>query len=146
MFCFLVCRLVRQVLGGMPAAEATRVLSESPTAVLKAFLRERGVMQGGALVGLDDFRRVRARLERQTFAVEPNTTRAAVRALVEGVLRWRQGDAAWAERLFAWAEAKRRGSKAMDGVDAEAKPCTRRGMLQKERAHVIEVLGREWIV
>jgi len=146
MFCFLVCRLVRQVLGGMPAAAAARMLRERPAAVLKAFLRERGVMQGGALVGLEDFRQVRAWLERQTFAVEPRTTRAAVRALVEGVPRWRPGDLAWAAKLLEWAEAKRRGKRTMNVWLRRQMALYEAGMVQKERAHVLEVLGSEWVV
>jgi len=146
MFCFLVCRLVRQVLGGMSAKAAARVLRERPAAVLKAYLRERGVMQGDALVGLDDFRRVRAWLDRQTFAVEPNTTRAAVLELAYGSTPLPPREVAWAEQLLAWAEAKRRGKKAMDGWMQRQQALYEAGMVQKERGHVLEVLGREWVV
>jgi len=146
MFCFMVCRLVRQVLGGMPAAAAARVLRERPAAVLKAYLRERGVMQRAALVGLEDFRHVRTWLEQQTFAVEPNTTRAVVLELAYGSTPLPPRDVAWAEQLFKWAEAKRRGKKAMDGWMQRQQTLYEAGMVPKERAHVLEVLGREWIV
>ena len=122
MFCFLVCRLVRQVLGGMPAAAAARVLRERPAAVLKAFLRERGVMLGGALVGLDDFRSARAWLEKQTFEKEPNTTRAAVRALLDGTVPLQAGDVAWAARLLEWAKGRQaKGQQGARRVDGQAK-------------------------
>ena len=130
----------------MPAAAAARVLRERPAAVLKAYLRERGVMQGDALVGLDDARRARVWLEQQTFEKEPNTTRAAVRALLDGTVPLQAGDVTWAARLLEWTEAKRRGSKALDRWLRKQKTLYEAGMLQKERGHVLEVLGREWVV
>jgi len=50
MFSFIVTRLVRQVFDGMSAAHAAQVLHERPVAVLKAYLRECGVMDGDTFV------------------------------------------------------------------------------------------------
>ena len=47
MFCFILCRLARQVLwGGMSGKDALDVFSERQTDVIMAFLNGRGVMKG----------------------------------------------------------------------------------------------------
>jgi hypothetical protein len=65
---------------------------------------------------------------------------------VDGVPRWPPGDVAWAARLLEWAEAKRRGSKAVDVWMRRQKALYEAGMLHRERARVLDVLGSEWVV
>ena len=89
MFCFLLCRLARQMLwGGMSSEKALDIFCSRQTDVVRAFLNERGVMKGevfvdGELEALKTMYiwregRLMGWLKRNEFEHLPNTTRAAV--------------------------------------------------------------------
>ena len=118
MFSLLVTRLVRQVLDGMSAAHAAQVLHVRPVAVLKAYLRERGVMDGDAFVdeGLEALcwlREGREEAVRQWVDAHAED-KAVVLAVALGRVRVTKEDEQWAAKVFEWAEAKRRGKTHLD--------------------------------
>ena len=89
MFCFILCRLARQVLwGGMSGERALDVFCARQTDVVRAFLNERGVMKGDVFVDgeLESLKkmyvwregRLLGWLKRNEFDDLPNTTRVAV--------------------------------------------------------------------
>jgi len=113
MFCFLLCRLARQVLwGGMSGKDALDVFCARQTDVIRAFLNERGIMKGDVFVDeeLEALKkmyvwregRLMGWLKRNKFEHLPNTTRAAVMWVVLG----RQGtkltrkDVVWGRNLL----------------------------------------------
>ena len=160
MFCFLLCRLARQVLwGGMRWRVALDVFCKRQTEVIKAFLNERGVMRGDvfadceleALKKMYVWRegRLLGWLKRNEFEHLPNTTRAAVVWVVLG----RQGikltrrDVRWAGRLLRVVEGSRGGGRLkMDKLGKWLKRQMKAydaGLLQARYRQVVEVLGRE---
>ena len=118
MFSLLVTRLVRQVLDGMSAAHAAQVLHVLPVAVLKAYLRERGVMDGDAfmdeaLEALCWLREGREEAVRQ-WVEACAKDKDVVLAVARGRVRMTKEEAKWAMKVFEWAEAKRRGKTHLD--------------------------------
>jgi len=86
MYALLVVRLVHQVLGGIPAALATRTLAHRPFVVLKAYLRERGLLRDGDAFASERLETVRwlrhgreAAVRACLDAVESNTAVFAAR-------------------------------------------------------------------
>jgi len=157
MYALLVVRLVHQVLGGMSAALATRTLAQRPFVVLRAYLRERGLLRDGDAFASERLEAVRwlrhgreATVRACLDAVDSNTAKAAVFAVALGKLRVTPKQTRWAARLFAWAEAKRKGERAKRAK----RQCTQDGWIKaqqrkfdalaEEQRVVLAVLGREW--
>ena len=118
MFSFIITRLVRQVFDGMSAAHAAQVLHVRPVAVLKAYLRERGVMDGDTFVDKDLealcwLRQGRDEAVRQWVDAHAED-KAVVLAVALGRVRVTKEDEQWAAKVFEWAEAKRRGKTHLD--------------------------------
>ena len=120
MFSFIVTRLVRQVVDGMSAAHAAQVMHERPMAVLKAYLRERGVMTEEGFVdeGLEALcwlREGRDEAVRQwVVAYIEREDKEVVLAVALGRVRVTKEEAKWAMKVLEWAEAKRRGKTHWD--------------------------------
>jgi len=169
MFCFLLCRLARQVLwAGMRWRKALDVFCKRQTEVIKAFLNERGVMRGDvfadceleALKKMYVWRegRLLGWLKRNEFEHLPNTTRAAVVWIVLG----RQGikltrrDVRWAgmllrvvERMRVGGEWRGRRGLKMGNLRGWMKRQLERneaGVLPARYRHVVEVLGWEGVL
>ena len=159
MYALLVVRLVHQVLGGMPAALATRTLAQRPFVVLKAYLRERGLLCDGDAFASERLESVRwlrhgreAAVRACLDALDSHAAKAAVFAVALGKLRVTPKQVRWAARLFRWAEAKRSGAKR----GAVKRPCIQDGWIKaqqrkfdalaEEQRVVLAVLGREWVL
>ena len=163
MFCFILCRLARQVLwGGMSGKDALDVFCERQTDVVQAFLNERGVMKGKLFVDeeLEALKtmyvwregRLMGWLKRHSFEREPNTTRAAVVWVVMGRtgIKLTRRDVVWAGKLLRVCERMRVGGKLkrnklarwlkeqISKYDAWVLPARYR--------HVVEMLGGEGVV
>ena len=118
MFSLLITRLVRQVLDGMSAAHAAQVLHVRPVAVLKAYLRERGVMTEEGFVdeGLEALcwlKQGRDEAVRQ-WVDACAKDKDVVLAVALGRVRVTKEEAKWAMKVLEWAEAKRRGKTHWD--------------------------------
>ena len=120
MFSFIVTRLVRQVVDGMSAAHAAQVMHERPMAVLKAYLRECGVMDGDTFVdeGLEALcwlREGRDEAVRQWVdAYIEREEKDVVLAVALGRVKMTKEEEQWAMKVLEWAEAKRRGKTHWD--------------------------------
>lgn len=151
MYCILICRLARQVMGGMSAERAARVLSTRQFTVCKAYLRERGVMRGDAFVdqeldamcwGKEREEWLEEWLKGRVWEREPNTVRAAVRMVVLAKsTRIGKEDLEWADKLFRWVEGQKRARPVLEKWMAWQKREYER--LPRERRWVMGVLGGE---
>jgi len=175
MFCFLLCRLARQVLwGGMSWRVALDIFCARQTDVIMAFLNERGVMKGKvfgdeeleALKTMYVWRegRLMGWLKRNEFEHLPNTTKAAVVGVVMGRsgVRVTRRDVRWAEKLLQVLEAGRvcggwprwAGKRMVGGLKTVklGKRLKRQmkaydaGLLPARYRHVVEMLGKEGVV
>ena len=118
MFSFIITRLVRQVFDGMSAAHAAQVMHERPMAVLKAYLRECGVMDGDTFVdeGLEALcwlKQGRDEAVRQ-WVDACAKDKDVVLAVALGRVKMTKEEAKWAMKVLEWAEAKRRGKTHWD--------------------------------